>query len=56
MSDMEKNLNEEELVDELGDIIYTLTDEEIVLAAEEYTVFGRVTPEQKVLLVKTPCD
>ena len=28
MSDMEKNLNEEELVDELGDIIYTLTDEE----------------------------
>ena len=30
-----------------------LTDEELILAAEEYTVFGRVTPEQKVLLIKT---
>ena len=30
-----------------------LTDEELMAAAEEYTVFGRVTPEQKVLLVKT---
>jgi cation-transporting ATPase E len=29
-----------------------LSDEEIVEAAEKYTVFGRVTPEQKVLLVK----
>ncbi len=28
-----------------------LSDEEIVAAAEEYSVFGRVTPEQKVLLV-----
>ena len=30
-----------------------LTDEELVEAAEKYAVFGRVTPEQKVLLVKT---
>ncbi len=30
-----------------------ITDEELILAAEKYTVFGRVTPEQKVLLVKT---
>lgn len=30
-----------------------LSDEELVLAAEKYAVFGRVTPEQKVLLVKT---
>ncbi len=30
-----------------------LSDEELIAAAEEYTVFGRVTPEQKVLLVKT---
>ena len=29
-----------------------LTDEELEQYAEEYTVFGRVTPEQKVLLVK----
>ena len=28
MSDFEKNINNEEEVDELGDIIYTLTDEE----------------------------
>jgi cation-transporting ATPase E len=30
-----------------------LTDEELVEAAEKYAVFGRVTPEQKVLLIKT---
>lgn len=30
-----------------------LTDEELVAAADNYAVFGRVTPEQKVLLVKT---
>lgn len=30
-----------------------LTDEQLMAAAEEYVVFGRVTPEQKVLLVKT---
>ena len=29
-----------------------LSDEELVAAAEKYSVFGRVTPEQKVLLVK----
>lgn len=28
------------------------TDEDIYMAAEEYTVFGRVTPAQKLLLVK----
>ncbi len=31
----------------------SLTDSDLVLAAEKYSVFGRVTPEQKVLLVKT---
>lgn len=30
-----------------------ISDEELMAAAEEYAVFGRVTPEQKVLLVKT---
>ena len=30
-----------------------LTDEELIESAEDYTVFGRVTPEQKVLLIKT---
>lgn len=30
-----------------------LTDEELMAVAEEFTVFGRVTPEQKVLLIKT---
>jgi cation-transporting ATPase E len=30
-----------------------ITDDELVAAAEKYAVFGRVTPEQKVLLVKT---
>lgn len=30
-----------------------LSDGELAAAAEEYAVFGRVTPEQKVLLVKT---
>ncbi len=30
-----------------------LTDEELIESSEEYTVFGRVTPEQKVLLIKT---
>ncbi len=31
----------------------SLSDEELILAAEKYAVFGRVTPEQKVLLIKT---
>ena len=31
----------------------SLTDEELAAAAEKHAVFGRVTPEQKVLLVKT---
>lgn len=31
----------------------SLSDEELVAVADEYAVFGRVTPEQKVLLVKT---
>ena len=30
-----------------------LSDSELAAAAEEYAVFGRVTPEQKVLLIKT---
>ena len=30
-----------------------LSDEELIESAEKYTVFGRVTPEQKVLLIKT---
>lgn len=30
-----------------------LTDEELAAVAEDYAIFGRVTPEQKVLLVKT---
>lgn len=30
-----------------------LSDEELAAKAEEYTVFGRVSPEQKVLLVRT---
>ena len=30
----------------------SLSDEELSLAAEKYAVFGRVTPEQKVLLIK----
>ena len=30
-----------------------LTDEELVSVVEEFTVFGRVTPEQKVLIIKT---
>ncbi len=34
----------------------SLTDEELVAAADSYAVFGRVTPEQKVLLIKTLKD
>ena len=30
-----------------------LTDEQLISAAETHAVFGRVTPEQKVLLIKT---
>lgn len=30
-----------------------IDDTELIEAAEKYTVFGRVTPEQKVLLIKT---
>ncbi len=33
-----------------------LSDEELIRAASEYAVFGRVTPEQKVLLVKALKD
>lgn len=33
-----------------------LSDEELCAAADEYAVFGRVTPEQKVLLVKALKD
>lgn len=31
----------------------SISDEELIAVADKYTVFGRVTPEQKVLLVKT---
>ena len=31
----------------------SITDEELILSAEKYAVFGRVTPEQKVILIKT---
>lgn len=31
----------------------TMTDEELAGVCDEYAVFGRVTPEQKILLVKT---
>ena len=31
----------------------SLADSELIEAATEYTIFGRVTPEQKVLLIKT---
>ena len=31
----------------------SISDEELCAVADKYTVFGRVTPEQKVLLVKT---
>lgn len=31
----------------------SISDEELIESAEDYTVFGRVTPEQKVLLIKT---
>ena len=30
-----------------------ISDEELIESAEKYAVFGRVTPEQKVLLIKT---
>lgn len=30
-----------------------MSDEELAAAADDYAVFGRVTPEQKILLVKT---
>jgi len=33
--------------------LYGLTDEEVVDCATKYNVFGRVTPEQKYLIVKT---
>lgn len=32
--------------------LHGLSDQEVIEAAEKYTVFGRVTPEQKKLLVK----
>ena len=31
----------------------SISDTELIEAAEEYAIFGRVTPEQKVLLIKT---
>ena len=55
MSDMEKNLNEEELVDELGDIIYTLTDEE---TGEEldFQLIARATIDDVLYFALVPAD
>ena len=33
--------------------LYGLTDEQVIDAAKKFTVFGRVSPEQKALIVKT---
>lgn len=35
------------------DLSTLTTDEEVIDAAERYTIFGRVTPDQKLLLVKS---
>lgn len=33
--------------------LHGLTDDEVIVAAQKYTVFGRVSPEQKALLIKS---
>ena len=55
MSDMEKNLNEEELVDELGDIIYTLTDED---TGEEidFQLIARATIDEVLYFALVPAN
>ena len=55
MADMEKNLNEEEFVDELGDIIYTLTDEE---TGEEldFQLIARATIDDVLYFALVPAD
>ena len=54
MSDMEKNINEEE-VDELGDIVYTLTDEE---TGEEldFQLIARATIDDVLYFALVPAD
>ena len=54
MSDMEKNINEEE-VDELGDIVYTLTDEE---TGEEldFQLIARATIDEVLYFALVPAD
>ena len=54
MSDMEKNINEEE-VDELGDIVYTLTDEE---TGEEldFQLIARATIDEVLYFALVPAN
>ena len=55
MSDMEKNFGEEELVDELGDIIYTLTDED---TGEEidFQLIARATNDEVLYFALVPAN
>ena len=54
MADMEKNINEEE-VDELGDIVYTLTDEE---TGEEldFQLIARATLDEVLYFALIPAN
>ena len=54
MSDFEKNINEEE-VDELGDIVYTLTDED---TGEEldFQLIARATIDDVLYFALVPAD
>ena len=54
MSDFEKNINEEE-VDELGDIVYTLTDED---TGEEldFQLIARATIDDVLYFTLVPAD
>lgn len=54
MSDMEKNFNEEE-IEELGEVIYTLTDEE---TGEEidFQLIARATIDEQLYFALVPAD
>lgn len=54
MSDIEKNINDEE-VDELGDIVYTLTDEE---TGEEldFQLIARATVDEVLYFALVPAE
>lgn len=54
MSDIEKNINDEE-VDELGDIVYTLTDEE---TGEEldFQLIARATIDEVLYFALVPAE